>query len=121
MHYYLAEEIIRGDPSDLSNMLRYDKVIVNTVGTQEFNPVLPNVYKQDAVNHRIAGDLVAYVHNLWTFGFSLEHAWRIARQVAYRLQLLGIQDAARKRRLANSPWADSIYKTDQGKITKQSC
>ena len=50
MFYYLAEEIVRGDPLDLNNALRYDKVIVNAIGSKDFNPALPNVYKWDAVN-----------------------------------------------------------------------
>ena len=82
MYYYLAEEMIRGNPSDLSNTLRYDKVIFNAAGTHELNPALPNVYKWDAVNQIITGDLVVYVDDLRTLGFSLEHAWQIARQVA---------------------------------------
>ena len=62
--------------------------------------------------------MVAYVNNLQTLGWLLEEAWRIVRQVASRLKLLGIQEAARKRRLADGPWAGGIYQTDQGKITK---
>ena len=54
--YFMAEEIVRGDPSDPQSALRYDKVIVNAVGMGEFNPSLPNVYKWDEVNKRIAGE-----------------------------------------------------------------
>ena len=109
MFYYLAEEIIQGDPADPLNTLQYDKVVVNVIGTKEFNPALPNVYKWDAVNQHIAGDLVAYVDDLRTLGFSLEHVWQISRQVASRLQLLGIQDATRKRCLADGPWAGRLF------------
>ena len=38
--------------------------------------------------------------------------------MASKLQLLGIQDATCKWRLADGPWAGGIYRTDQGKITK---
>ena len=43
MLYYLAEKIIQGDPSDPYNSLRYNKVVVNAIGTLEFNPAMPNV------------------------------------------------------------------------------
>ena len=42
----------------------------------------------------------------------------MARQVASRLQHLGILDAARKRRLDYGPWAGGVYSTDHGKILK---
>ena len=35
-----------------------------------------------------------------------------------RLQYLGMQDAARKRRIGDGPWAGGIYDTSHGKIQK---
>ena len=54
---------------------------------------------------RIAGDIIADVDDLRAIGFSMEQAWLIARRVGSYLQYLGIQDAARKRRLDEGPWA----------------
>ena len=117
-YYYLAEEVARGDPSDHNNRLRYDEVKINAPGSPGFNPALPYVYKWDALNMRIAGEILAYVDDLRAIGYSWEEAWRIARQVASRFQMLGVQDAARKRRLANGPWAGGMFSTEHGKITK---
>ena len=67
MLYYLAEKIIQGDPSDPYNSLRYNKVVVNAIGT----PVQPSdaiFFKWDAMNRRIAGNLAAYEDNLHTLG-----------------------------------------------------
>ena len=97
--YYIAEEFVRGNHLDTSNPLYWDEVILNLIGNIEFNPALPNAYKWDSVLKRIAGDLIAYVDDLRAIGFSLEHAWRIARWVASKLEFLGIQDAVRKRRI----------------------
>ena len=47
----------------------------------------------------------------------MEEAWQIARRVASYLQYLGIQDAARKRRVDEGPWAGGIYKTSHKKVT----
>lgn len=55
MFCYLSEEVVRGDPSDLDNSLRYDAVNINAIGTSEYNPALPNIYKWDAVNQQLAG------------------------------------------------------------------
>ena len=48
----------------------------------------------------------------------MEEACQIARRVALYLQYLGIQDAARKRRVDEGPWAGGIYETLHKKVTK---
>ena len=65
-----------------------------------------------------AGNLIAYVDDLWAIGNSWEASWTIARQAALILQLLGIQDAPQKRRLTDGPWEGGVYKSEHGKITK---
>ena len=117
-YYYLAEEFIRGNPLDPDNPLRWDEIRLNLIGNQEYNPTFPSVYKWDRTKNRIAGDVVAYVDDLRAVGFSLEHAWQISRRVCSYLQYLGIQDAARKRRLDEGPWAGGIYATQNLQITK---
>ena len=84
----------------------------------KFHPSLPNVMKWDERRNRIAGDLRAYVDDLRAIGWSLEHAWQIARRVASRLQYLGIQDAARKRRVDNGPWAGSMFIASESIVQK---
>ena len=51
-------------------------------------------------------------------GYTMEQAWAIARRMAARLQYLGIQDAPRKRRVDNGPWAGTVYLTHDGAIRK---
>ena len=48
----------------------------------------------------------------------MEEAWRIARQVAPHIQYLGMQDAVRKRRLDEGPWAGGIYSTSDKMVAK---
>ena len=116
--YYLAEEFIRGKHDDKNNPLRWDSIVLNLVGNMDYNPTFPNVYKWDNRSKRIAGDIIAYVDDLRAIGFSMEQAWLIARRVASHLQYLGIQDAARKRRLDEGPWAGGVYSTNNRNITK---
>ena len=103
---------------DEKNPLRWDKVILNLIGNTNFDPAYPNVYKWDSHNNRIAGDLIAFIDDLRAIGHTLEAAWAIARWVASKLEFLGIQDAARKRRIDNGPWAGGKYGTANQEITK---
>jgi len=114
--YYLAEEFIRGNEKESSNPLRWDRVVLNLIGNEDFNPSLPNVFKWNEAAQRLAGEIKAYVDDLRALGWSLEHAWQIAHLIASRLQFLGIQDAPRKRRIDQGPWAGSIYVTDKDLI-----
>ena len=102
----------------IDNPLCWDEVILNLVGNSDFDPSLPNVYKWDNISKRIAGDLIAFVDDLRAIGYSLEHAWTIARWVASCLEYLGIQDAPRKRRIDNGPWAGGLFQTEDLKISK---
>ena len=116
--YYLSEEFIRGNEKSLSNPLRWDRIIVNLPGNEDFNPSLPYIMKWNDVVNRQAGNLIAYVDDLRIIGWSMNHAWEIAHRVASRLQYLGIQDAPRKRRIDNGPWAGSIFLSSPNKIQK---
>jgi len=117
-YYYFAEEFIRGCEKALNNPLRWDKIVLNLIGSKRFNPALPQVFKWNEVARKIAGDLKAYVDDLRAIGWSYEHAWQIARLVASKLQYLGIQDAARKRRIDNGPWAGSIFISSEDRIQR---
>jgi len=117
-YYYLAEEFIRGNEKETNNPLRWDRVILNMIGNSDFNPSLPNVFKWNAKAQRMAGEIKAYVDDLRALGWSLEHAWQIAHLIASRLQFLGIQDAARKRRIDQGPWAGAIYICNETSIQK---
>lgn len=66
----------------------------------------------------MAGDLKAYVDDLRATGYSLEHAWAIARWVASKLQYLGVQDAPRKRCCDNGPFAGTIFHTVNDLVQK---
>ena len=118
-YYYFAEEFARGDRRATTNPLRWDSVRLNLPGDPLYDPSLPRVMKWNDETSSIAGDILAFVDDLRASGSSPEQAWQIARQVASRLQYLGIQDAPRKRRPpVQNPgaWAGSVFSTLDGKI-----
>ena len=116
--YYLAEEFVRGNEADPKNPLHWSEVKLNLIGNKDYNPSLPNVMKWNGVYQRIAGDIKAFVDDLRAIGWSLDHAWEIAHLIASRLLYLGIQDAPRKRRIDNGPWAGCIYISTTNKIQR---
>jgi hypothetical protein len=77
--------------------------------------------KWDQILDTIAGDILGFVDNLQASDYLMEHAWQVARQMASRLQYLGIQVAPRKRRpLSQSPgaWAGAVFSTKDSRVTK---
>jgi hypothetical protein len=119
--YYWAEEFARGEHSDPKNALRWDCIKLNLPGDPAYNPTKPRVMKWDDILQKIAGDILGFVDDLRASGYSTEAAWAVARQVASRLQYLGIQDAPRKRRAPSQTpgaWAGAVFATKDGKVTK---
>jgi hypothetical protein len=111
-YFYWGEEFARGNPFAENNALRYDRVILNLPGMSDFDPSKPNVMKWNDLVDRLAGDILTFVDDLRAAGYDQENAWRVARQITSRLQYLGIQDAARKRRPSSKSggaWAGTIF------------
>jgi hypothetical protein len=73
----------------------------------------PNVTKWNDLVDCLAGDIITFVDDLRASGYDRESVWQEARQITSRLQYLGIQDAARKRRPSSQSggaWAGTIFK-----------
>jgi hypothetical protein len=119
--YYWAEEIIPGDRRAPGNPLRWDRIVLNLLGSREFDPSLPRVAKRNDLWNAIAGDVIAFVDDLRASGPDEETAWQIACLVAAGLQRLGIQDAPRKRRppmRITGAWAGALFSTTNGRISQ---
>ena len=117
--YYLAEEFVRGARHQRDNPLWWDRVRLNLPGDPAYDPTLPRVMKWDGLIENIAGDVVAFVDDLQASGHSVERTWAIARQIAARLQYLGLQDAPRKRRppVCNpGAWPGSVFITSDKEV-----
>jgi hypothetical protein len=86
----VAEEIIRGDRSDPTNVYRWDSVKLNLPGSAEYDPNRPWVHKVRLEDGRIAADLFIFVDDLRPTGSSRKEAWLAARRAASILNYLGI-------------------------------
>jgi hypothetical protein len=112
----IAEEVIRGDPANATNVFRWDRVELNLPGSEAYDPSRPWVAKYRSEDGHLASDLFIFVDDLRPTGPSQEEAWLAARRAASMLNYLGIQDAPRKRQESSqSPgaWAGSVIKTGQ--------
>ena len=87
------------------------------MSSPRFNQALLNIYKQDDVAKRIAGDIVAFVDDHRTIGHSLKQAQKIARWMTSKLRFLGVQDAPRKSYIDNGPWVGCLFDTKDNQIT----
>jgi hypothetical protein len=113
----VAEEKIRGDPKDSTNILHWDTVSLNLPGSHNYMPWLPWVFKMRSSDGQIACDFAIYVDDVRTAGNDWREAKLCSRRVASSLNWLGIQDAPRKRRDPSQtpgPWAGSIIQTENG-------
>jgi len=116
-----AEELIRGSATLSMNVFRWDHVRLNLPGSKDYEPHLPWVSKVRAEDGKIANDFVTYVDDTRTCGNSWSEARQASRVVASKLNWLGIQDAARKRRdpcQDPGPWAGSVVQVSpEGAVT----
>jgi hypothetical protein len=103
-----SEEIINGDPSDVTNPFYWDKVILNLPGQSDYDPTMPKVYKWNSVEDCMASFYGTYIDDVRSGGSSELACRDASRRIASRINYLGQQDAVRKRgHAAKSPraWA----------------
>lgn len=117
----VTKEVIRGDPKQRGNIFRWSHVRLNLPGSMANKPHLPWVSKVQAEDGRVANDFITYVDDTRSCRNSWLEARHTSRMVVSKLNWLGIQDAARKRRdpcQEPGPWAGSVvHVTPEGGIT----
>jgi len=116
----VADELIRGDPQYETNAFRWDTVLLNCPGSEEYDPSKPWVSKVRKEDGRIASDFVSFVDDFRSSGPTSKEGWLAARHVAAGLNYLGIQDAARKRRDSSvrpGAWIGGVVSTSDGRVS----
>ena len=112
----VLEEVIRGDRTQPNNPFRWDEVVENLPGSDNYDPRKPWVYKIRLDDGHIACDIFIYVDDLRITGWSRSEAWKACCRATSILGHLGVQDAPRKRRDASNmagAWAGSVvYATE---------
>ena len=98
MVYSWGDEIVRGDPSDQDNYMKWSEVKLNIPGMENYDPCMPWVYKFNRDTGRLASDASAFVDDIRPTGPNEDACERTVHQIASRINYLGQQDAPRKRR-----------------------
>ena len=114
-----AEEIIRGDPFDPTNIFRWDLIVLNLPGSPAYDPSKAWVFKWRVRDGLLACDLIIYVDDVRTMGNSFVECKAASRRAASFLNSLGIQDAPRKRRdpsMTPGAWSGSICLCDTNTV-----
>lgn len=115
-----AEEVVKGNSLDVNNIFRWDEVQLNLPGDPNYKPWLPWVCKIRLSDGKVACDFVIYVDDVRSCGNSWAEARLASRSIASRMNWLGLQDAARKRRdpcQDPGPWAGLVIHTNHGAVT----
>ena len=113
-----AEEEILGPGDYEGNPFNFDQVILNLPGSDEYEPWRPWVYKVTSEGNT-ASELLVYVDDVRVINGGEESCWKASHWVASKLNFLGLQDAARKRReplLEPGAWAGSNVHTSDGLV-----
>ena len=110
-----SEDFIRGDRHDPANPLRWDRVVLNLIGSENYDPAEPDVYKYDDINKKPAAFFETYVDDIRSGDSGGEEAChRTTHVIASRINYLGQQDSPRKRRkvsMVPGAWAGAMVIT----------
>lgn len=112
-----SEDFIRGDRKARDNPLRWDTVVTNLPGSEDYDPTKPWIYRFDEANQRIAASFCSYVDDIRTWAQGEDHCNLVTHTIAARINYLGQQDAPRKRReVSQAPgaWAGATVETIPG-------
>jgi len=88
------DEVIRGNPKEPTNVLRWSTVKLNLPGSPNYQPHLAWVHRARE-DGSLACDFITYVDDTRTCGNSKLEARSVSRVVASQMNWLGIQEAAR--------------------------
>ena len=117
---HLAEEVIRGDHTDPSNIFHWDHVRLNLPGQDDYDPTLPWVSKVRELpdgSFEVAADLFTFIDDCRPTGRDAKEGWQAGRRTGSVLNWLGLQDAARKRRDSRQDpgaWARCVLRSTGG-------
>jgi hypothetical protein len=95
--YLIAEEVIRGDCHDSTNVFQWDTIRLNLPGTQNYKTLEAWLSKRRA-DGSLASNFVCFVDNLRVTGQGREQMIKAGHAISTREAWLGIQDALRKLR-----------------------
>ena len=115
-----AKRLVMGNPKDENNPFAWHSVRLNLPGTEGYDPTMPWIVKlrKDGL---VASDIAQYVDDVRIIAATEELAWLCSSKMAKGLAWLGLQDAARKRRMPSQrpgAWAGATVSSDGSVVCK---
>ena len=114
----IAQDFAMGDCHKQHNIFRWSKIRLNLPGYHDYNPSLPwvsNIQEDGS----LAADIFQYVDDVRPTGNNEDECWEACHTYGLRVNHLGLQDAAQKRRPPSQtpgPWAGSMLETDGDQV-----
>ena len=99
-----AKRIIIGNHKDKNHAYQWDHILLNLPFFKDYIANLPKLRKI-CVDGGLASEVLQYMDDLRTVASSAERSWMASTQMAKGLCYLGLQDAARKRKISSPPWS----------------
>jgi len=93
----IARRLILGNRKDPTNPFRWERVVLNQPGDEDYQAKLPWIM-QVRDDGKLATAVCQYIDDLRTCAASEKDAWEASCRIGKVLSHLGLQDAARKRR-----------------------
>lgn len=116
----LAKIIIKGDRRDKENPFHWKQIEHNLPFSEDYKASLPRL-KKIRSDGQHGCEVIIYVDDQRIVGPSEELTWQASSRMAKGLCWLGLQEAARKRRVGSQrpgAWAGAIVYSDKGRVTK---
>ena len=115
-----AKQIIKGNRHDPNNTFQWEHLEKNLPCSTTYDATRPAVRKvrKDGLT---ASEIVQYMDDARTLAANEELSWLAQSKMAKTLCYLGLQDAARKRRMGSQrpgAWAGAVVSTDTGMVLK---
>jgi len=88
-----GEDFVRGDRRDPKNPFRWDTVVLNLPGQDDYDPSLPWVFRYDSIRQQVAAFFCTYVDDICSGDCSELECVRTTHTIASRINYLGQQDA----------------------------
>jgi hypothetical protein len=115
----MAKEVILGDQFDQeNNVFNWEALRLNLPGDKKYTPSEAWVTKVRR-DGTVAADVFVYVDDIRSCAPTELEAWRASQRTSSILGMLGLQDAARKRRepgMETGSWTGSVVWSSNGKL-----
>ena len=113
----VIKQELRGDRLEVTDIFKWDRVVLNLPCSIEYNPARHWIYKVKNDKKKLAIDMFWYIDE-WTLGVpTVWECWKVTQKFCCKFTPFGIKDTGRKRKGASKPpreWLGTVLKIVNG-------